>query len=215
MKNFRRMSARQIGLLAILLSAIVFALVMISVYLLWLFGTGEPVVEWNLWNMLEGISGALAFAAVAGGGFFALMQLVESTDSRHMDVFNDTFNRLMSDDEIRARRWIYTHLPPDPAQGIAGLSEIGQRHVKLVLNSFDHLGFLIMQDWVNDDGIIRWMSPIVLKTWEKLGPYVEYEAARRREPYYYEAAQELARRCNVWWAENRKGQKFVWLDDAL
>lgn len=215
MKKLKRMSEWQLGLIAMLVTVITFVVTMILVILLWMFGTGEPLLEWDLWSMLEGISGALSFAVVVGGGFFAVLQLVEATDSRHIEVFNDTFNRLMSDDEIRARRWIYQHLPPDPAQGIAGLSEIGQRHVKLVLNSFDHLGFLIQQDLIDDDSIIEWVSPIVVKTWKYLGPYVHYEARRRKEPYYYSTACKLAERCRDWWIANGRSEEFVWVDDAL
>lgn len=215
MKRLKRMPAGQVLLLSTLVSLIVFALTVVGAYLLWLFGAGEQVREWDLWSLLEGLSSAAAFAVVVGGGFFALLQLVEATERRHMDVYNDVFARLMDDREIAARRWIYQRLPDDPEQGIASLSETGQRHVKLVLNSFDHLGFLLTQDWVTDDGIIGWVSPIVLKTWAKLGPYVAYEAARRGEPYYYAAAVELARRCEAWWQQNRAGQGFVWLEDAL
>lgn len=215
MRHLKRMPAWQVLVLAALISLIVFALTVLATYLLWLYGTGEHVIEWDLWSMLEGLSAVAAFAVVVGGGFFALLQLIEATERRHMEIYNDVFKRLMDDREIAARRWIYQKLPDDPEQGIASLSEVGQRHVKLVLNSFDHLGFLLMQDWVTDDGIIGWVSPIVLKTWAKLGPYVAYEAARRGEPYYYGAAVALARRCEEWWRQHRPDLGFVWLDDAL
>ena len=215
MNRLKRMSAGQLLLLSGLVSLSVFAAWVIFIVLLWMFSHGEQIIAWDLWAMLEGLSSAAAFAVVVGGGFFALMQLVEAVDNRHMAIYNDAFKRLMRDEEIRARRWIYQKLPDDPVQGIEGLSEIGQQHVKLVLNSFDHLGFLLMQNWVSDEAIIRWVSPIVVKTWAKLGPYVTYEAKRRGEPYYYEAARELAHRCNTWWAVNRPRSEIRWIDKAL
>ena len=215
MKRLKRMSAGQVLGLAALLSLSAFALWVILTTLLWRFGSGDPVLEWDLWSMLEALSGAAAFAVVAGGGFVALRQLIEANESRNLAIYNSVFERLMSDEEIRARRWIYQKLPDEPQKGIESLSEQGRRYVKLVLNSFDHLGFLLMQDWVTGDEIIHWVSPIVVKTWAKLGPYVQHEARRRGEPYYYEAARELALRCAAWWAQNRSDQPIQWIDDAL
>jgi hypothetical protein len=169
----------------------------------------------DLWSMLEGLSSAAAFAVVIGGGIVVLEQLVESVDSRHLSVYNDVFRDMMSDAEIEARRWIYLHLPDDPEQGIAALGPEGQRHVKLVLNSFDHLGFLLRQGWISDEALIEWVSPIVVKTWARLGPYVRYECQRRGEPYYYSAAQYLADRCTEWWRRNRPNETITWIKDAL
>jgi hypothetical protein len=46
-----------------------------------------------------------------------------------------------------------------------------------------------------DEAVLDWISPMVAKTWGRLGDYVDYEAARRNEPDYYEAARELGERC--------------------
>jgi hypothetical protein len=198
-------------LTAFLLAVVVFILWYAAIRRVWLFNSPLRTVEWDLWSMLEGLSSAAAFAAVVGGGLVALLQLIESVDSRHLGVFNDVFERMMDDAEVEARRWIYLELPKDPKQGIASLTDEDRQRIKRVLNSFDHLGLLLKQDWVTDDGIIRWVSPIVIKTWDKLGPYVAYECEQREEPYYYEAAQYLAQRCAEWWEKSRRGD-IKWLD---
>jgi hypothetical protein len=165
---------------------------------------------------MEAISTAAAVAQIVGGGLVLLVQMNESVDSRNLSAYNEIFERLMSDRNIAARRWIYINLPPDPQTGIAGLSEEGQEHVKLVLNSLDHLGFLITQDWVTSDAILQWVSPFVVKVWARIGPYVDYEAKRRGEPDYYEAVRALAERCIEWRRENVPGtEDIVWLKDAL
>ncbi len=215
MKWLKRQSAGKVILVAGLLSLGVFSLSLLVIGLVWRFASPTRAVEWDLWAMLESIASAGAFATVIGGGIVILAQLVETVDSRHLAVYNDVFQRMMRDEEIEARRWIYLKLPDDPEQGIASLSPEGQRHVKLVLNSFDHLGFLLKQEWITDEGIIEWVSPVVIKTWAKVGPYVEYEARRRGEPYYYGAAQHLARRCQEWWAKNRPGSGITWIEKAL
>lgn len=173
-------------------------------------------VNFDLWSAMEAISTAAAVAQIVGGGLVLLVQMNESVDSRNLSAYNEIFERLMSDRNIAARRWIYINLPPDPQIGIAGLSEEGQEHVKLVLNSLDHLGFLITQDWVTSDAILQWVSPFVVKVWARIGPYVDYEARRRGEPDYYEAVRDLAERCIEWRRENVPGtEDIVWLKDAL
>ncbi len=215
MRTLKRLSAGKVVAVAAVLSLGMLVVWVSLIVLVWL-AIGRPAGDgWDLWAMLEGLSSAAAFATVIGGGIVVLMQLVESVDSRHLAVYNDIFREMMSDEDIEARRWIYLHLPDDPQQGLASLDPLGQRYVKRVLNSFDHLGFLLRQEWVTDEGLIEWVSPIVIKTWSKLGPYVEYESQRRNEPYYYEAARYLAKRCTAWWQEHRPEARITWVENAL
>lgn len=201
----------EIVLLAILVSIVVFVLWVFGIRAVWLSARPGAPVEWDLWGMIEGLSSAAAFAALFGGGIVVLLQLIEASESRHLDVYNSVFERMMRDEEIEARRWIYQNLPENPEHGLQGLSAEDHRKVKLVLNSFDHLGFLLRQQWITDDGLIGWVSPVVVKTWQKLEPYVDHEAERRGEPYYYSAARYLADRCTEWWQANRGEVTFTWL----
>jgi hypothetical protein len=214
--------ARYIVRYALITAAGVFMGWFVLVRLLW--GVIGPADEpASFWSAIEGLSSAATFAIAVGGGVMALVQLSEAVDqrllaieSRNLDVYNQVFERLMSDQHIEARRWIYQHLDPNPAVGLRQLDDAGRRHMKLVLNAFDHLGFLLQQDWVKDDAIIRWVNPMVVKTWAKLGPYVTYEAERRGEPDYYEAARLLAKECVEWRLANIEGEIApTWLSDAL
>jgi len=56
---------------------------------------------------------------------------------------------------------------------------------------------------------------MVVKSWEKLGPYVEYERVRRGEPDYYQAVSGLARRCQEWRADQFSGSEVNWVEHAL
>lgn len=215
MRTLKRLSAGKVVAVAAMLSLSMLIVWIGLIVLVWM-AIGRPAGGgWDLWAMLEGLSSAAAFATVIGGGIVVLAQLAESVDSRHLSVYNDIFREMMSDEEIEARRWIYLHLPDDPQQGLAALDPLGQRYVKRVLNSFDHLGFLLRQEWVTDEGLIEWVSPIVIKTWGKLGAYVEYESQRRNEPYYYGAARYLAERCIAWWQEHRPEAQITWVEKAL
>lgn len=179
---------------------------------------GSVGIKFDFWPMLEALSTAAAVAQFLGGGIVALWQLRDSVDSRNLSIFNDIFDKLMSDREIEARRWIYTRLPDDPGSGLAGLSAEGQEHIKHVLNSLDHLGFLLERDWITaeaEDAIIKWVSPMVVKAWARLGPYVEHEVQRRNEPDYYENVRYLAKRCITWRAKNLPDAEINWIKGAL
>ncbi len=214
-ETVKKMSTGQIILMAATISIISLGLWFLLNLTVW--GFFQLIgVRFSLWDMVEALSAAAAVAQVFGGGVVLLAQLGESTDNRNLGIYNDIFARLMSEVDIEARRWIYQNLPDDPQAGLASLPPEGREHVKRVLNSFDHLGFLIQQDWITSDAVIKWVSPFVVKAWKKLGPYIEYELSHRPgEPDYYESARELARRCQQYRQQNMPPGEDVWRPDAL
>jgi hypothetical protein len=172
-------------------------------------------LETDLWAMTGALSTAVTAAAVLGGGFVAYRQLSEGASSRHMEVADRLFTELNSEENIRARRWIFQNLADDPQVGIPALDDEGRDAIKRTLNSLDRVAFLTQSGWIPDDMIMPWMSPMVVKAWAKLCPYVEYESRRRAEPDYYEHACVLARRCQEWRTANVPEAKVRWVDDAL
>jgi len=173
-------------------------------------------VQFDMWSMLEALSTAAAVAQVFGGGIVALWQLKDASEGRNLDIYNAVFEKLMSDEDIEARRWIYQELPDNPEQGLDQLDPKGQAHVKRVLNSLDHLGFLMRQNWVTEEAeeaVIEWVNPFVVKVWAKLGPYIDYESRRRNQPDYYIAVRELAQRCVEWRRRHLPDSaEVVWVD---
>jgi len=213
----QNMTAAQVVERAILYSSIGFVVWVIVAALIW-FVLRQVGANFDFWPMLEALSTAAAVAQVFGGGVVALWQLRDTADSRNLGIYNEIFERLMSSENIEARRWIYTNLPEDPRSGIEGLTEAGQRHVKSVLNSLDHLGFLLEQDWITGEGeeaIIRWVSPFVVKCWARLEPYIDFEAERRHEPDYYASIRKLAERCIEWRQTNLPGARITWVGKSL
>lgn len=169
----------------------------------------------SFWAMTEALSTAVAAAAVLGAGIVAYRELAEGASSRHMEVADRLFEELNSSENIEARRWIFQNLPDDPAGGVHSLPPEGRAAIKRVLNSLDRVAFLTQAGWIPDEMIMPWMSPMIVKAWAKLGPYVEYESQRRHEPDYYEHARELAERCRAWRAKNVPDAKTTWVDNAL
>ena len=172
-------------------------------------------VQTGFWPMLEALSTAVAAAAVLGGGIVAYRELDELSSARHLDVADRLFQELNSPENVNARRWVYLNLPDDPEKGLPMLSQNGRESVKRVLNSLDRVAFLTQERWIPEETILPWMSLMVLKCWEKLGPYVEYERERRGEPDYYQTVGELAQRCRNWRAAHISETEVNWVEHAL
>lgn len=191
-----------------------FALGLVLLVLLWL-GLRAAGFPADFWAMTEALATAVGAAAVLGAGFVAYKELNEISSSRHMEVADRLFDELNSLENIAARRWVYQHLPDDPALGIPNLAPEGQAAVKAVLNSLDRVAFLTQAGWIPEGMIMPWLHPMVHKSWEKLEAYVNYERQRRGEPYYYQQVSRLAQRTLAWRKKHLPGGEVIWVKDAL
>jgi hypothetical protein len=187
---------------------------------------GLSVVAWKIspvllgeardfWATAGALSTILGAATVVSAGLTAIWQLKETSSSRHIAVADRLFDEMTSKENIEARRWVYQDLPDDPTQGIQGLTEEGRDKVKTVLNTLDRVAFLTQQGWIPDEMTMPWLNLMVLKAWQKLGPYVDYESQRRGEKDYYDGVRDLAERCQRWRAKHFPGEEITWIEDAL
>jgi len=155
------------------------------------------------WARLETLTSVAAFAVALGTGVLVLRELAETESGRNLDVYRDLYERLMSPEAIEARRYLYTRLPLDDGGQVEVEAVLAddeaRRRVKEVLNLLDYFGFLAQRDWVTEEAVIGWLSPVVVKVWARIGPLVAYECAQRpEEPDYYRAARQLAAQCQAW-----------------
>lgn len=172
-------------------------------------------LRFDFWAMTEALSTAVAAAAVFGAGFVAYRELSEASASRHIAVADRLFEELNAAQSVAARRWIFQHLPDDPSAGLAALTVEGRDSVKRVLNSLDRVAFLTQDGWIPDELIMPWMNPMVVKSWLKLKPYVDYESQRRHEPDYYRQVRRLGEHCLAWRKQHLGGAEITWVDNAL
>ena len=193
-----------------------------AIFSLWVIGltASWPVVRTlgvapEFWSMAQGLTTVLTMTAILAGSIVGYRQLMLATSGRHMAIADRLFEELNSAENIDARRWIFRNLPDDPEEGSRTLAPEGQAAVKRVLNSLDRVAFLTQAGWIPDEMIMPWVSPMVVKAWARLEPYVDYESHRRHEPDYYEYVRELAGRCQAWRASNVPDAEIVWLKDAL
>jgi hypothetical protein len=211
--NANRPSGKTFALIVLITSG-AFMLWLCLLLLLWWILKAQGV-SYDLWAMIEALSTALAAAAVFTAGFIAYRELSEISSSRALEVADRLFEELNSDDNIAARRWIFQNLAANPEEGIPTLSPEGRAAIKRVLNSMDRVAFLTQSGWIEEDLVMPWMNPMVVKAWSKLRPYVAYERERRREPDYYQSASRLAERCLAWREKNVANAEITWVEDAL
>jgi len=182
--------------------------------LIFVISLAALVTASQVWENLESLSAAVAAAAVFGAAYFAYQELEEVSKARHIDVADRLFKELNSTNSYKARRRIFK-LEGNPKENLKNLSEEDHDAIKVVLNSLDRVAFLTQPGWVNEDLVMPWMHPMIAKSWEKLEPYVLYERERRNEPYYYEHAGELAKRCREWREKHLNDTNTKWVDNAL
>jgi len=81
--------------------------------------------------------------------------------------------------------------------------------------SLDRAAFLTQAGWIPDELIMPWMNPMIVKIWDRLKPYVEYERQRRHEPDYYRQVSALAERRGAWRAAHVPNAEITWMEHAL
>jgi hypothetical protein len=196
------------------ITAVAFIVGILLLFYLWIilrFLGFDP----NFWAMTEALATAVTAAAVLGGAVLAFRELSEAGSSRHMAVADRLFEELNSKKSVQARRWIFLHLPDDPEAGLKNLPDEGRDAIKHVLNSLDRVAFLTQAGWIPDDMVMPWMNPMIVKTWVKVGPYVEFESRRRNEPDYYIQVRRLAEQCIAWRKSHLPDAQITWVDGAL
>ncbi len=211
---FQQIFQRGILVAVITITVVGFFLWLVILYVFWQI-LHSASINVSYLTMAEALSTALAANAVFGAGYVAYRELSEISSSRHIEVADKLFNELNSPENVESRRWIFQNLTDDPKADLENLTGEGQKHIKQVLNSLDRVAFLTQSGWIPDDIVMPWMHPMIYKAWQKLKPYVEYERKRRNEPYYYQYAGDLAKRCEAWRASRNIDPKTVWLEKSL
>ena len=195
-------------------TAIGFAIGLLTILSIWgMLRAGGATSSY--WAMTEALATAVTAATVIGAGFLAYRELDEASSSRHLAVADRLFEELNAPENVAARRWVFQHLPSDPATGLAEMTDPERDTFKRVLNSLDRVAFLTQRGWIPEDMVMPWMSPMILKAWIKLKPWVDYEVDRRHEPDYYRQVRALAERCLSWRKAHGMSTEVTWVENAL
>lgn len=206
--------SRKTFILIILITSGAFILWLGLLSLLWV-GLKLSGFSQEIWAIIESLSTALTAAAVFTAGIIAYRELSEISNTRYMEVADRLFEELNSNENIEARRWVFQNLTANPEEGTPAMSAEGRTAIKRVLNSLDRVAFLTQSGWIDENLVMPWMNPMIVKSWVKIKPYVEYERKRRNEPDYYQSASKLAEQCLLWRKNNVPNAEITWVEDAL
>jgi hypothetical protein len=182
------------------------------------------------------MASVVTLSLVVGGVVFAVSQYIENADQRRREaaqaqfsMYDEVFDRLMSQEAMTARRWIILNLPTlseagnDNEAWVAHTGALinatptgekaerapGKAYLKQALNDFDFLGFVAQHYWSMDNELVEWMSGPVAKTWERIYLYVEREGLERDEPDFYKSARWFGQHCIEWRTQRFPKSKII------
>jgi hypothetical protein len=199
------------------------------------FSIGKRLIPVD-WDFLGSMTSLTTFSVVVGGVVFAYREYVQSEVQRKREEAESAFymykemnDRLMNPESLTARRWVILNLPTldemnnDRDAWLARINKQvhqlpkgskdkrapGQEYIKRILIDFDFIGFVDENYWKMEGELAEWMSSPVVKVWERIGVYVEEEAARRNEPDYYISARNFGKYCMEWRNKNQRPKPIV------
>ncbi|NSW52882.1 MAG: hypothetical protein HPY85_10290 [Anaerolineae bacterium] len=171
-------------------------------------------LQQDLWSMVASLSTAVTAAAILSAGFVAHQEIQSANKSRYLAVMENLFQDLNAREQIMARKWIYRNLQDFEGEAtLAALDEEGKYQVKIVLNEIDKIAFLTQSGFIPLDEIMRWINPMVVKSWQVLAPLVQLQRELRGEPDYYRDAEVLAQACITWRREHYPGEQYRFIEN--
>ena len=169
------------------------------------------------WGLLDGYASLATLAILIGGLVFTVWEYSRQESQLSFQIYESIHAKMTDPSEEAARRWIYhnigllegditkeqwlkktsNEIHHKPENWLGEIAP-GHQNVKMALNTLDYLGF-IAENYVNVEGpLLEWMSPPIVKVWERLGPYIEDERQKRQEPDYYRSAFYIGKKCVDW-----------------
>ena len=97
----------------------------------------------------------------------------------------------------------------------AAMTKTQKAAAKTVLNSLDRVAFLTQAGWLPDETVMPWMHPMIHKSWKVLEAHVLAERESRNEPYYYEHAEDIAKRCQAWREKHNIPDEVIYVEGSL
>jgi hypothetical protein len=183
------------------------------------FNQGRPgTMNWDRFDVFTGL---ISMSLLAGGFTFALAEYIDTEKAKQSeknklsyDIYQAIFDKLTDPEQEAARRWILLNIDiKKPDEDIAawyakmnerimpsvtvsamGLPE-GQNAIKLTLNCFDYIGFIVKHYWNVEKDSLDWISAPIAKVWRRIGPYVEYVRDQRKTTDYYLFAEHVGKLC--------------------
>ncbi len=137
----------------------------------------------------------IAAIAVFAGLIFAALELRHFRQSREREAALQLFDTFQRRDFVRGLRLI-SELPEDRYSAEKIIETLGEDMDKVfyVISAFEGLGVLVQRGEVKLDLVEDFFSGVILETWRKVKPYVEWNREKSKRGTFNEYNQWLVER---------------------
>lgn len=171
----------------------------------WGFAVAVATMVYTLVVLLGGVAAIVELRATS-------RQLALGVRTAAVDIAERAINPFFEVASVGHRRVIYSEANricgesgPFDAAALRGRSSPEfASSVRQVLQAMDRVAFMLVSIAPELEEvrtrIVRWLTPMIAKTWIRIGPYVEAEAAARNESqWYFCLARSLGDECVAEW----------------
>jgi hypothetical protein len=159
-------------------------------------------------GQLEALATAFSAAAILLGFYLNYLGIQHASRLENLDLISRMFDKFNSPEQVEARTWVFQKLDGSKSR----LNDKEKGHIKAVLKTLDEIALYFEISGTQDEAVMRYINPMVVKSWARLAPYVLEQREMRQEADYYIDAERLALRCIAWRIERYGSAKIEWID---
>jgi hypothetical protein len=145
----------------------------------------------NFWSGAASVATIIGASVVIYAAVVAVGQLKEMTKARHLEAMLRVYDMIGSPEARASRRFIYGELRSAPGRVTAEERE----NIEEVSVMLDRIGALVSAGLVPRDVLFASHREMIIRSWEKLAPYVTYNRLHRYPSFasHFEKLASLAR----------------------
>lgn len=145
----------------------------------------------SFWSSAASIATIIGAGVVIYAAVVAVGQLKETTKTRHLEAMLRVYDMIASPGARASRRFIYSELKSAPGK----VTSEEREKIEEVSVMFDRVGALVSAGLVPEDLLFASHREMIIRSWDKLAPYVEYSRLHRYPSFatYFELLASMAR----------------------
>ena len=151
---------------------------------------GEALGSQNFWNSAASVATIIGAIVVIYAAVVAVGQLKEMTKTRYLEAMLRVYDMIASPEARASRRFIYSELRSAPDR----VTSEEREKIEEVSVMLDRVGALVSAGLVPKDLLFANHREMIIRSWEKLAPYVIYRRLHRYPSFarHFEQLANLA-----------------------
>jgi hypothetical protein len=145
----------------------------------------------NFWSSAASVATIIGAGVVIYAAVVAVGQLKEMTKTRHLEAMLRVYDMIASPEARASRRFIYSDLRSAPGK----VTSEEREKIEDVSVMLDRVGALVSAGLVPQDLLFASHREMIIRSWDKLAPYVAYNRLHRYPSFasHFEQLASLAR----------------------